>query len=395
MSTYGVTPEGFVRKPLEQIKADVAARIHASPHLGPAVNLSVESALGQFYQILCEEIAQIWEVQEAVHKAWDPDAAEGESQDNLCALTGTVRRDATKSSAVIEVTTSQAVNVGAGDLVVSVDGNPAARFVNAEAVVTAGADTVAVAFEAEVTGPIVANSGTLTEIETPTVGVVSVTNPLDASIGSDIEDDESLRVRREQELDAVGAGTLDSIRARLLQTAGVVDVEVWENVTDVTDSAGRPPHSIHAVVVGGDDNDLAQTLWDTKGGGIRSHGAESGTAVDNRGRNRTVNFDRATEKNVWIEVDIDVIAADYPPDGDDQVAAEIVTMGRKLRMGQEVVSERLQTAVFRISGVYDLTGFRLGFSASPVGTSNLPIAFDELASFDTSRVKVNASPVSL
>jgi uncharacterized phage protein gp47/JayE len=392
--SYGVTPTGFVRKSLEQIKADVEARIRASDELGPAVNLTAESALGQLFQIFCEEIASVWEVQEAEHKAWDPDNNGGESQDNVCALTGTVRRDATKSVVGMEIDTTQAVNVPAGDFVVSVDGNPAARFVNTQAIQTGGAALVSMDFEAETAGPTVANAGTVTEIETPVAGITSVTNPLDATVGTNIEGDEDLRVRREEELDAVGAGTVDSIRARLLQTQGVTEAEVYENVTDFTDGDGRPPHSIHAVVIGGDDDDVAQTIWDTKGGGIKAHGSDFGTAVDLKGIDRVMNFDRADEIEIWLEVDLDVILDEYPADGSDQVAAALVALGDTLRMGRDVIAERLQAAVFGVSGVYDLTGFRLGFSPAPAGTANLPIAFDEKAVFDTSRVLVLVTGVT-
>lgn len=396
MTVYGVTADGFVVKPLEAIKADVEAAIRARVDAG--IILTTDTPDGQTFLIFCEQLVQMWELAASVGSTMDPAAAIGIWLDNLSTITGTERAAARKSTVVENVTVSQAVSIGIGAFAVSVAGNPASRFVNTEAIVTGAAGTVAIDFEGDVTGPLVANAGTLTVIETPAVGVTSVTNPLDAAVGSNIEDDQGLRPRREAELDAVGSGTVDSIRARLIKPiakggAAVDAARVFENVTDVTDINGVPPHSIRAVVVGGADAAIWQVLWNATGGGIRTFGSHTGTATDSAGGSQSVSFDRATELTVYLEVDIDVIAANYPTDGDDQVAQLLVNKGNELTMGREVVAERLRAEALRVSGVYDVTALRLGLTASPVGTINIPVDFDEIAKFDTGRVLVNPTPV--
>jgi hypothetical protein len=42
-----------------------------------------------------------------------------------------------------------------------------------------------------------------------------------------------------------------------------------------------------------------------------------------------------------------------------------------------------------VPGVTDVTALRLGFAASPVGTTNLVVTGRAIARFDTSRVLVN------
>lgn len=448
MSSYGLTAAGFVKKPLEQIKEDVATRLRAA--LGANLNLTAESALGQAYLILCEEIEQLWEVQEAEHKSWDPDNSTGEALDNVSAISGTGREAAVASMVTGVLTGTPTTNVPQGSIA-SVSGDDDARFVTDAAAVIAAATawagttaysvgdrvtndskiyqcTVAgtsagsggptgtgtdivdgtvtwrylgdgtgyvdASMTAESTGPTVANAFTLTVIETPVSGWDGVTNPLDAVIGSDIETDDELRARREEELDAIGSGTVDSIRAKLLKVDDVEDAVVFENTSDTTDSSGRPPHSLHPVVLGGTDADVAQAIWDAAGGGIDTYGAESVAATDSRGKSQTVNFDRATEKNVYLELDVDIISDDYPSDGDTQLATALVNKGDLLTMGQDVIAELLQSVAFGVSGVYDITELRLGFSASPSGTANLSIAETEIARFDTSRVVITTNPVT-
>ena len=82
-------------------------------------------------------------------------------------------------------------------------------------------NSVEVDAEASETGPIAALTGTLTEIDTPVTGLDSVTNKEDATPGRDEETDSELKVRRENALQVSGAGTLESIRSRLLDLAGV------------------------------------------------------------------------------------------------------------------------------------------------------------------------------
>jgi len=92
--------------------------------------------------------------------------------------------------------------------------------------------TTPVEFLAQEFGPIPAPANTMTEILTSIAGWVSVTNPVDGSLGRDVETDSELRIRRRNSILLVGAGTVESIRARILQqVAGVTSAFVYENKT--------------------------------------------------------------------------------------------------------------------------------------------------------------------
>lgn len=81
-------------------------------------------------------------------------------------------------------------------------------------------------------GPIVAPINTLTEILTPISGWISINNPKAGLTGRLIETDAELRIRRNNSLRLLGAGTVESIRARLLQQVpGVTSAFVFENRT--------------------------------------------------------------------------------------------------------------------------------------------------------------------
>lgn len=86
LTTYGVTPSGFARKPFAQILADLEAALAAPSRFGPGVIQTPESPLGQINGALAEAISSLWELAEATYASIDPDQAEGARLDILARL---------------------------------------------------------------------------------------------------------------------------------------------------------------------------------------------------------------------------------------------------------------------------------------------------------------------
>lgn len=450
MTTYGLTEDGFVDKPLEVIRQEIADDLLAA--IDPNLDLTESSPLGIIIGVLAGHLRQSWEVAQSVYSAFDPDKAVGASLAALAALTATLKRPATRSTVGLQLFGSDGDSDGtlirAGS-VVAVSGNSSARFRTiADAtlvlgdfwaslhaysvgeritsggliweVITAGTsggssnpegagpDVVdgtvhwkslgaGIAFaeveaESEAVAPVVANANTLTVIATPVSHWTGVNNPLDAVVGLLEESTSALRLRREQELRAAGAAAFEAVRSDLLQVDGVTEVFLFQNDTDATDGDGLPPHSFEAVVRGGDDQDIADKIWATKALGIATYGSETESVEDSQGTSHAVKFTRPTVKTVYLGIDITVDAETYPSDGDAQVVAAVVAFGdANLGTGDDVVLTALYPAIFSVSGVLDVTAVRAGFTASPVGTVNLTIAARELADLDTGRTAVTST----
>lgn len=394
----GLDSTGLTIKTTDEILDEINADMRAT--ISPGLNLSSASVLGQINGIMASKLAELWEVARAVYSAFDPDGATGASLDRLAAITGTVRQAATKSRVTATVNLDDGFSQAAGTMVAHVDGDPARRFVNAEAAANASGitDDFAVIFEAETAGATECLAAQLTVIAEPITGWNSITNAAAATVGLETDTDSQLRVRRRDEL-AGGSHTVDAIRTDLLQDEdlGVLFVRVLENDTDTTDADGVPRKSIEAIVYGpasptsDDDQALAEALWAAKPAGIRAYGTTSKTVTDDQGNEHTVSFTRPTLKNVYLEIDIVIDADEYPADGDDQVAAALVAVGDdNYQPGDDVIAERIKAAAFTVDGVLDVSALRLGFTASPVGTANLTIALREIADLDTGRVVVTS-----
>lgn len=390
---FGITPAGFARKDLATILAEIEEQ--QRDDIDPGLNQEGDSLLGQLNSVVGNAFAELWEVAEAIYDNQYPDTASNQSLDDVAAITGTSRRAATNSTVLCDVNIDGGFTLPAGSVAFVPGQAGTTRFLLDEDLNNPGggpATFIGVAFTAQDTGPVVANAGTLTGGPELVTGWNSVTNPNDATLGKLQETDAELRLRRLQEVAGAGGSTLEAIRADVSRVAGVISVKALENTSDIVDSNGLPPHSFEVLVLGGDDDDIAQAIFDTKPAGILAFGSTIVNVEDSEGVTVPIGFSRPTAKQVWLELDL-LVDDDYPAGGDDAVKQTVVEFAETIFLtGDDVVLARLNQAAFMVMGVRDITEIRAGFAVSPIGTANLIIALRELASFDTSRVVVNTSP---
>lgn len=234
-----------------------------------------------------------------------------------------------------------------------------------------------------------------------TLSSIQIGTSGDAIVGRNEESDEDLRLRRVQLLRNSGASTVEAIRAGLLDpivTPGVEQAFVFENETDIIDGDGRPPHSFEAVVFGGTDEDIAQTLFDLKPIGIQTFkvvGPDGVSVVitDSQGTDHTINFSRADIITEHTIVDISVVAADFG--GGDQVAGEqqvrtaIKALGDTLDVGEDIIILRFKCVPLEIAGVQDVTDIFIEDVEPPTNQANIVISQRELATFITTNIDIN------
>lgn len=388
----GVTPTGFVAKTIEEIKQEIEDEELLV--IDPALNLSASQPLGQLNAVFSKKLAELWEALGIAYNAFDRDASEGRLLDNIGSITGTPRDPARKSTVTATLNLNAGFSRSAGTMFASVVGQPTILFTNRDVVSSVGAGTYPAVFESVAYGPVVANAGTLTVINPPISGWNSITNALDATLGSIEETDAQYRQRQDDEQTAAGASTIDAIRADVLKVSGVEQCLVFENTSLVTDGTGLPGKAIEVVIYDGAlaaaaDNDVAQAIWDTKPAGGETYGSVTGTALDSQDDPRLVKFSRATVRQVWLEFDVTVTAQDFPVDGVNLIKAAATARGNLLTLDEDAIALVLRASALSVPGVRDVSALRLGFAASPVGTSNLTITGREIAKFDTSRVVVN------
>ena len=203
-------------------------------------------------------------------------------------------------------------------------------------------------------GPVAAPATTLNTLDTPVSGVTSVTNPLDATLGEALETDADALARRDESLAAPGHSTIPAIRADILQLDGVVAAVVFENEDLVPDLAGRPGKSYEVVVQGGDEDEIAQAILDSKGGGAQTVGDILKTLKDVQGFDKFIRFSRPTDVLIYLNFNV-TTNTQYPVDGDAQVAAALLAFGNGLNISDDViVFTQLLCSINAIPGIIDV-----------------------------------------
>src|SRR5690606_4260427 len=102
MADFGLTPQGFVLKRLQDILAD--SRQRASEIFqdlvepGDVVDTSDSSTIGRFINLFSVPSAELWELAQMVDASFDPNSATGKALDNIVAYGGIQRQDPTYSN---------------------------------------------------------------------------------------------------------------------------------------------------------------------------------------------------------------------------------------------------------------------------------------------------------
>lgn len=382
----GVDSTGFTIKTLQEVLADLDASLRTE--LGENLRLDADSVLGQIRGALGTEISLVWEALGEVAAALDPDQAAGVYLDALAALSGiTPRQQATRSTGTITVNGTSGTVIPAGSRV-----RDAASTVTVEttaAATIAGATSVPV--QALTTGPIEAAAASLTVIVTPVAGWSSSTNAAALTPGQNIESDLQLRARREASLQASGTGTDGGIRAALLEI--VEQAVVLSNRTNSTAADGTPAHAVRAILYPDPTSAtveaaIATAYFGQLPAGIQAWGTSvTATVTDSQGVDHTIEWDYATEVDVYIDVTVtlapgsDVVAAD--------IQAAIVVYVNALEVGDDVRVLRVYQAIQAVSDdVLSASSLAIDIIDPPVATSDLTIDIDEIARTATANIGV-------
>ncbi len=436
---FGLTPAGFVAKTLLELKDEIEAAWQAE--FGANVDLDPNSPDGQVIGIFSERLAELWELAQAVYSSQDPDKAVGQALDAVAAITGTLRSAARASTVTLTATGDDGTILLTGrEASVAITGDRFATTEDGTLVLVAdwvaltpyavgdrvhnddriyqctddgvsaaspgpegesdsisdgtvtwrflgeGEAAVDIPAEAVEAGPKAAAAGTLTTIETPVSGWTDVNNVEDAVLGEDEEEDDHLRAKREFELAASGAGTLPAIRADVLKVLNVTAAIVFKNDSNVTDADGRPPHSVEAVVEGGDDQDIGEALFANVSAGIEPYGTESVTVTDSQGLEWEVGFSRPETVDIYMDLTVTKDPNVFPVDGEDQVVQAIIDDEVNHPIGKDVKASRIIAQVFKVPGVLDVVVL-VDDSPSPASTS-VTIGVRQRADFDTGRIDV-------
>ncbi len=257
-----LTPTGYVLKTQNdwfqqerQLYLDIDPLWNLDPSTPDGLKMASDAEI--FYS-LDETIQQ-------AYNSKDPNKAKGNDLDIVCALTGTMRSNGTRSTVPLILTGTPGLPVPAGTRVEStITGS---RWRTDQVITLDSLGEAMLTGTCTVVGPVSADIGTINRIVDVVAGLATVSNPEPAVVGTDAQRDEQLRVTRATAVGRPGNNQIDSMIGELFSVSGVRRVKVYENdtgsaaVDPVDNPYGLPAHSIAAVVDGGTDADVALAIY--------------------------------------------------------------------------------------------------------------------------------------
>ena len=239
-------------------------------------------------------------------------------------------------------------------------------------------------------GAISAPTGTITTIITQTLGWQTVVNNSAAAPGAPVESDPELRVRQSVSTSIPAQSILEAIYGAIADIAGVEQLQVFQNDLDTVNSLGMPPHSIAAVVEGGDATTIANTINQKKNPGTTTYGTTQVVVQDSVGIPNAINFFVPTQVEIAVNLTINPLAG-YTSTTGTAIIANIVnyinSLGIYANEGLLSLSS-LYEPIYATSApkTYNVTALTISRKPAVPAAADIAIAFNELPFILTSDV---------
>ncbi|MEX3859627.1 baseplate J/gp47 family protein [Paraburkholderia sp. BR10923] len=338
-----LTPDGFVVRRLDAIIAELDAGMKAI--YGIDINTDPDSPDGQAIGLWSQALADLEELAGEMWRQMDPDYASGPNLDRIVAFAG-IRRVRSSVSWLRGVILS-----GAAFTPINTDAmvrDPTGALWRSTEVVQLNANGSArLDFQSDQPGAYPVGSNVELEIVSGVAGWRTAVTSQASDIGADEEQDPALRSRFYLSRERPAFDDVSGMRANLLAVTGVIGVEVFENYGETTDANGVAPHSINAVVDGGDDEAIGTVILNRKPMGTGMQGEQTVMVLDRHNRGRLIHFDRPTRVPIYVtalverrlnftDIDTDAIAR--------ALASTIFTIG------EPVIYTELYGVMYQVPG---------------------------------------------
>lgn len=348
--------------------------------------------------------AEIWSTLDEVglraYNSKDPSKATGYDLDALYYLTtGLKRSDGTPSKATLTLSGDDGAIIPVHSIIESTANGSQWSTLST---VTIANGSASVEAQCTTNGDTQASIGDITEIKTPTGGWQSATNAAPAITGTNRETDAELRIKRNKSVAISGSNQLDNMYAAIINVENVVDAVVLENFTDTALTNGLTPHSIGAIVYGGDKSDIALAMYSKKNPGTNMHAFNTAVTetVTSPITSNTMDITFSYADEVPITVDV-IVENDgtLPANASelikeailDYVGGDLLSGGCGFSqigfgIGDDVPISRMYTPINKVIGEYGnsyVSTLNLN-----TAQANIAIDFKSIATFADSRVSV-------
>ena len=359
---------------------------------GADAYLAPDSKDGQMLALMALSIHDANNTAIGVYNAFSPATALSGALTSNVKINGITRRAATYSTVDLTLTGTPGTEIHSGAVK---DRNGITWHL--PALVTINVDGAAFATATcDAPGAVAALPGTVTQIATPTRGWMAATNSAAATVGAAEETDAELRVRQSRSVALSALTPFVAVDGAIASIDGVTRHKLYENDTGVADINGLPPHSLSAIVEGGDALTIAQVLRGKKGQGVATFGKIAQVVQDLYGNPHEIRFSRPINVPVLVAVTLKVFQG-YTSQIGEQIKQEIADYLNSLTIGDDVLISRLYSPANLgvMSGgnakYYDITDLQIGMAADALSHANLALPYDHVALGDVGNITLTVT----
>ncbi|WP_085248066.1 baseplate J/gp47 family protein [Gilliamella mensalis] len=313
---------------------------------GENVNLDSDTPDGQLLGFFSQELANIHQAVSFIIQMLDPYQATGHWLEQRAMYAGLTRITASYSY-IDEVIFTGSPKTAIPSNSIYIDKNKN-KWVTTEQITLNDLGSAYVKFRSLELGNYNVNALDEFTPSTIIIGVDKVTANTKSYGGVDEETDAQLLKRFMLSHSINNYDERQGIQSALMNITGVTKCKVYENYTNKTDEKGVPAHSFNAVILGGDDEKIAEVITKKKIGGCGLFGKiETSYLLDDIPRK--VYFDRPKK----IDVKVSMVIGRYKSFNDintEQIKTNLKNLG--FEIGENVYSSRIISSINLVDGFY-------------------------------------------
>jgi hypothetical protein len=369
--------------------ADVLARLITllTNQFGESINTAEDTYIGNEIRNISDEVAAINEIVQATNDGFSIANSIGSALDNLLAIVGVERTEASFSTVTLTLTAIDATTVPAGSKYKTAT-NVIFETDTALTFTGAGSDTVAAT--CTVVGENNAAIGEVNLIVDEIYGITTVTNAAAAIPGRLRATDEEMKTRHTTAVQTSGENSVNAISEAVAGVTGVSAVYTDDNRTNETVD-GVPAHNVVVSVIGGSDADVAAAIDTNITEGVPTFGSTTVSVYNETiSQSKDINFSRASNVPLHIALSITTTPGVFPDDGADTIkdalVAEIATYG----ISTDVIYDALKAQIYSVPG-FVLSSYFLDTVDPPTGTADIPMSILQRATLAKTDIDITVS----
>lgn len=379
--------------------ADILAGVQADMNaaFGGNMNPALETPQGQLASsttaVIADKNAQIALIANQVN----PDFSEGRWQDAIGRIYYIDRIASAGTVVQATCTGLQGTPIPVGAQARDTSGY---TYICTQAATIPASGNITLPFVNTTTGPIACGIGALAIIAKTIPGWDTISNAAGGVLGNDVETRQAFEARRRASVSLNAKGSVDSVRAAVLNVPGVLSCYAIDNPTSSSVTIGAvtlAANSIYVAAVGGNATDVAQAIWTKKSAGCSYNGNTSVTVTDTNASAQpyptyTVKFETPTDVAVLFAVQIKSNAL-LPTTINTLIQNAIIAAfagedgGPSAQIGANLYASRFYTSVAATDPNCEVVSIQIGTATA--NQNYLTFGIDEMPTISASNISIS------